>query len=78
MPFISTFLIVLHLDIIDGNRKLTLGMIWTLILRFTIADIRLVNLAGVSLEMLINHYQRGRVVCQGGFTLLVSTKNGTI
>lgn len=27
-------------DIIDGNLKLTLGMIWTLILRFTIADIR--------------------------------------
>lgn len=27
------------LDIIDGNMKLILGMIWTLILRFTIADI---------------------------------------
>jgi len=27
------------LDIIDGNLKLILGMIWTLILRFTIADI---------------------------------------
>jgi len=27
-------------DIIDGNLKLTLGMIWTLVLRFTIADIR--------------------------------------
>ena len=26
-------------DIIDGNLKLTLGMIWTLVLRFTIADI---------------------------------------
>ncbi|KAF8321970.1 calponin homology domain-containing protein [Cantharellus anzutake] len=30
-------------DIIDGNLKLILGMIWTLILRFTIADIRKVN-----------------------------------
>ena len=30
-------------DIIDGNLKLILGMIWTLILRFTIADIRLVT-----------------------------------
>jgi hypothetical protein len=29
-----------HLDIIDSNLKLTLGMIWTLVLRFTIADIR--------------------------------------
>ena len=30
-------------DIIDGNLKLILGMIWTLILRFTIADIRFVT-----------------------------------
>ena len=30
------------IDIIDGNLKLILGMIWTLILRFTIADIKLV------------------------------------
>lgn len=30
-------------DIIDGNLKLILGMIWTLILRFTIADIRSVS-----------------------------------
>jgi hypothetical protein len=29
-------------DIVDGDLKLTLGMIWTLILRFTIADIRFV------------------------------------
>jgi hypothetical protein len=29
-------------DIIDGSLKLILGMIWTLILRFTIADIRFV------------------------------------
>lgn len=27
-------------DIMDGNLKLILGMIWTLILRFTIADIK--------------------------------------
>ena len=27
-------------DIMDGNLKLVLGMIWTLILRFTIADIK--------------------------------------
>ena len=30
------------IDIIDGSLKLILGMIWTLILRFTIADIRFV------------------------------------
>jgi len=33
---------LLFLDIIDGNLKLILGMIWTLILRFTIADIRFI------------------------------------
>jgi hypothetical protein len=26
-------------DIVDGNRKIILGLIWTLILRFTISDI---------------------------------------
>ena len=37
----------LLLDIIDGNLKLILGMIWTLILRFTIADIRFVLFPGM-------------------------------
>lgn len=32
-----------ELDIIDGNLKLILGMIWTLILRFTIADIKCIR-----------------------------------
>lgn len=36
----SSFCVPCYLsDIIDGNLKLILGMIWTLILRFTIADI---------------------------------------
>lgn len=34
----------LYADIMDGNLKLILGMIWTLILRFTIADIKSVLL----------------------------------
>jgi hypothetical protein len=38
-----------HPDIIDGNPKLILGMLWTLILRFTIADIRSVHCVGVAL-----------------------------
>ena len=33
---------VTQIDIIDGNLKLILGMIWTLVLRFTIADIKYV------------------------------------
>lgn len=31
-----------NVDIVDGRLKLILGMIWTLILRFTIADIKYV------------------------------------
>ena len=32
--------VCLTVDIVDGNLKLILGLIWTLILRFTIQDIR--------------------------------------
>lgn len=38
-------------DIVDGNLKLILGMIWTLILRFTIADIRYVSVRSRRLEL---------------------------
>lgn len=31
-------------DVVDGNRKLILGMIWSLVLRFSIADIKYVSL----------------------------------
>ena len=30
----------INVDIVDGNLKLILGLIWTLILRFTIQDIK--------------------------------------
>lgn len=33
-------------DIVDGNLKLILGMVWTLILRFTITDIKYGFLGG--------------------------------
>jgi Ca2+-binding actin-bundling protein fimbrin/plastin (EF-Hand superfamily) len=42
---------MLRTDIIDGNLKLILGMIWTLILRFTIADIRFVVLLQCSSKL---------------------------
>ena len=32
-------------DIVDGNQKITLGLIWSIILRFQVADI---NVNGVS------------------------------
>jgi hypothetical protein len=39
--FLSSFSFFKYfVDIIDGNLKLILGMIWTLVLRFTIADIK--------------------------------------
>lgn len=33
-----------NVDIVDGNLKLILGLIWTLILRFTIQDIKYIFL----------------------------------
>ena len=41
-PLLANFLCLcgLMVDIVDGNLKLILGLIWTLILRFTIQDIR--------------------------------------
>ena len=54
-------------DIIDGNLKLILGMIWTLILRFTIADIRLVTYAFLHRPDVLNVnrslMKRRRLVC---------------
>lgn len=35
----SPFAPTLHTEIVDGNAKMTLGMIWTIILRFAIQDI---------------------------------------
>ena len=46
----------LLVDIIDGNLKLILGMIWMLILRFTIADIRCVHFCISLSSKLITRY----------------------
>lgn len=52
------FLYLLHLitrlnyaEIVDGNLKMTLGMIWTIILRFAIQDI---SVEGESAVILLN------------------------
>jgi len=47
--------IFLVVDIIDGNLKLILGMIWTLILRFTIADIRYLSTIHILAIILIGN-----------------------
>ena len=68
-----TFSNPIRVDIIDGNLKLILGMIWTLILRFTIADIRYVCFYS-SLWLIVTYtcilkakkvYQQRRVSCFG-------------
>lgn len=38
-------------EIVDGNVKMTLGMIWTIILRFAIQDI---SVEGVLVEIVLN------------------------
>jgi len=42
--------VVFFSEIVDGNLKMTLGMIWTIILRFAIQDI---NVEGSQLSPLI-------------------------
>ncbi len=69
-------------DIIDGNLKLILGMIWTLILRFTIADIRCAITAfPVRLILMImkvkKAFQRKRACCFGANAKLSRTKKST-
>lgn len=42
------------LEIVDGNVKMTLGMIWTIILRFAIQDI---SVEGNSNATVLNNYK---------------------
>jgi hypothetical protein len=46
----------------DGNPKLILGMIWTLILRFTIADIR--SVFGSSFQIPMSSTVAAKRACQ--------------
>lgn len=39
--FLCCFILFSFLEIVDGNVKMTLGMIWTIILRFAIQDIQI-------------------------------------
>ncbi len=58
-------------EIVDGNLKMTLGMIWTIILRFAIQDI---SVEGI--HRLINTYIfiiLYRNVGKGRFIIMVST-----
>lgn len=49
--YISFFLFSFLTEIVDGNAKMTLGMIWTIILRFAIQDI---SVEGKSQQVLIS------------------------
>ena len=41
---------LLSVEIVDGNLKMTLGMIWTIILRFAIQDISVEGMLSVALS----------------------------
>jgi hypothetical protein len=43
----------MFLEIVDGNLKMTLGMIWTIILRFAIQDISVEGKGNKSMEIYI-------------------------
>ena len=64
-------------DIIDGNLKLILGMIWTLVLRFTIADIRFIVTCTLETENFSNAFglQRRRAFRKRGSVALVPTQD---
>jgi len=57
--------IFLVVDIIDGNLKLILGMIWTLILRFTIADIRYLSTIHILAIILMKSSEEGLSAKEG-------------
>lgn len=50
-----TLLCLLFIEIVDGNLKMTLGMIWTIILRFAIQDISVEGKDPYSAPMLCSH-----------------------
>lgn len=72
-------------EIVDGNTKMTLGLIWTIILRFAIQDISVEGMAifGVLLFVdiyidIICSFCPTRNDCQGGFVAVVSAQDGTL
>lgn len=54
MNSLGMFEIFSRIEIVDGNVKMTLGMIWTIILRFAIQDISVEGTI-YNLLMLISH-----------------------
>ena len=72
--WVFSFYWKLILEIVDGNLKMTLGMIWTIILRFAIQDISVEGkLASPPLNFTMVF--RCRNVGQRRFIIMVSTKN---
>lgn len=64
-------------EIVDGNTKMTLGLIWTIILRFAIQDISVegtcVGLRGLAVVLLNLSLSLTRNDRQGGSSAVVST-----
>lgn len=51
-------LTILFSEIVDGNVKMTLGMIWTIILRFAIQDISVEGEININITVNINIYMQ--------------------
>ena len=62
-------------EICDGNLKMTLGMIWTIILRFSIQDISVEGMILLSVSLLSPLLTRSRNVRQGGTLVVVSAQD---
>lgn len=55
--FLICVFFVFCLEIVDGNAKMTLGMIWTIILRFAIQDISVEGKASICVTLGHTHTQ---------------------
>lgn len=72
-------------EIVDGNLKMTLGMIWTIILRFAIQDISVEEMtAKVKLQSLswiffiYKHISLKFFIITGRFAVMVSTQDSSL
>lgn len=66
-------------EIVDGNTKMTLGLIWTIILRFAIQDISVEGILTLLLFFFKNNiFFSFRNDCQGRFVVVVPAQDCAI